>query len=42
VEGLVRRWENLSYEERLREKGLFCLMKRRLRVNPFAVFKFLI
>lgn len=38
----VRRQEHLTYGKRLREIGLFSLMKRRLRVNPMAIFKLLI
>lgn len=38
----VRRLDHLTYEERLRGRGLFSLMKRRLRVNPIAIFKFLL
>ncbi|KFU84556.1 hypothetical protein M959_02710, partial [Chaetura pelagica] len=38
---MIRGLEQLSYENRLRELGLFSLKKRRLQRNPIATFQYL-
>ena len=38
---MIKGLKNLSYQERLRNHGLFSLEKRRLRGDPISVYKHL-
>ncbi|PKU36431.1 hypothetical protein llap_13266 [Limosa lapponica baueri] len=38
---MIRRMEHLSYEDRLREVGLFSLQKRRLQGDLITAFQYL-
>lgn len=38
---MIKELENLSYEESLKELGLFFLEKRRLTGDPITVFQYL-
>ena len=38
---MIKQMEHLSYEDRLRELGLFSLEKKRLQSDLIAVFQYL-